>query len=78
MKFLEFFGIDEHGKAAIKSYLRAVLAAGATVAIALSTDIAPEYAILIGAILGPLAKYADKGEKDYGLGSNEHHEYDPI
>ncbi len=37
--------------------------------LALAADLAPEYAILIGSIAAPLAKWADKTEKEYGLGS---------
>lgn len=57
-------------KAAFKSYLRAVLASAITMGIALITDMAPEYAVLIGALAAPLAKWADKTETEYGLGSN--------
>jgi hypothetical protein len=56
-------------KAAFKSYLRAVLASAITMGLALAADLAPEQAILIGSIAGPLAKWADKTEKAYGLGS---------
>ena len=72
----EFFGIDEKGKAAIKSYLRAVLAAAITMGIALLTDLQPQYAVLIGAITAPVAKWADKTEKEYGRGSDD--EDDPM
>lgn len=54
-------------KAAFKSYLRAVLASAVTMGIALATDMAPEYAVLIGSIAAPLAKWADKTEKEFGL-----------
>ena len=54
-------------KAAVKSYFRAVLASAITMGLALAADLAPEYAILIGSIAGPLAKWADKTEKEYGL-----------
>jgi hypothetical protein len=37
--------------------------------VALLTDMAPQYAIMIGAIAGPALKWADKSEKDFGLGS---------
>jgi hypothetical protein len=57
--------------AAFKSYLRALLAAGITMGIALLTDLKPEYAVLIGALAAPLAKWADKNEKEYGRGSAE-------
>jgi len=56
-------------KAAFKSYLRAVLASAVTMGLALAADLAPEQAILIGSLAGPLAKWADKTEKEYGLGA---------
>ena len=57
--------------AAIKSYLRALLASGITMGIALLTNMRPEYAVLIGALAAPLAKWADKTETEYGIGSKE-------
>jgi hypothetical protein len=60
---------DPKSKAAFKSYLRAVLASAITMGLALAADLAPEQAILIGSLAGPLAKWADKTEKAYGLGS---------
>ena len=54
-------------KAAFKSYLRAVLASAVTMGIALVTDLAPEYAILIGGITAPLVKWADRTEQEFGL-----------
>ena len=54
-------------KAAFKSYLRAVLASAATMGIALATDLAPEYAILIGGLTAPIVKWADKSEADFGI-----------
>lgn len=59
----------KESKAAFKSYARAVLASAVTMGIALATDMAPEYAVLIGAVVAPLAKWADKTEKEYGVGS---------
>ena len=56
-------------KAAFKSYLRAVLASAITLGLALAADLAPEQAILVGALAGPLAKWADKTEKEYGRGT---------
>jgi hypothetical protein len=56
-------------KAAFKSYLRAVLASAVTLGLALAADLAPEYAILIGSVAGPLAKWADKAEKEFGVGA---------
>ena len=54
---------------AFKSYARAVLASAVTMGIALAADLAPQYAILIGSIAGSAAKWADKTEQEYGLGS---------
>jgi hypothetical protein len=54
-------------KAAIKSYLRAVAASGATVALAIVGDIKPEYAILLGAIVAPLIKAIDPKEVEFGV-----------
>lgn len=61
--------ISDKDIAAIKSYLRACLAAAITMGIALLTDMKPEYAVLIGALAAPLAKWADKNDKDYGRGT---------
>jgi len=55
--------------AALKSYARAVLASAVTMGIALAADLAPQYAILIGSLAAPLAKWADKTEQEFGLGS---------
>lgn len=56
-------------KAAFKSYVRAVVASAVTMGVALATDMAPEYAILIGSVAGPAVKWADKTERDFGYGS---------
>ena len=69
--WLEKIGIGNKEQAMIKSYLRAVFASAITMGIALLTDMKPEYAVLIGAIAAPLAKWADKTEKEYGRGSDE-------
>lgn len=53
-------------KAAAKDYLVAVAASAVTMGIALLLDFAPEYAVLIGAITAPAAKWADKNSKEYG------------
>ena len=58
---------SKESKAAFKSYARAVLASAVTMGLSLAADLAPEYAILIGSIAAPLAKWADKTEKEYGL-----------
>ena len=65
------FVISDKTKAALKSYARAVLAAAITMGIATATDMAPQYAVLIGAIAAPLVKWADKAEKDFGRGSKK-------
>jgi len=64
------FKLSKKQEAAIKSYLRAVLASAITMGIALLTDMKPEYAVVIGAVAAPLAKWADKAEKDFGRGSS--------
>ena len=61
--------LNKKQTAAVKSYLRALLAASIVMGIALLTDLAPQYAVLIGALAAPLAKWADKTEKAYGVGS---------
>lgn len=63
------FKLSKKQVAAIKSYLRAVLASAIVMGIALLTDLAPQYAVMIGAVAAPLAKWADKNDSDYGLGS---------
>jgi hypothetical protein len=59
---------DKHKKA-IKSYLHAVAASAIVMGVALLTEMAPHYAVLIGAIAGPAIKWADKHDDDFGLGS---------
>jgi hypothetical protein len=63
----KFFGPKE--VKAIKDYALAVIAAAVSMGIALATDMAPQYAVIIGAIAAPAAKWANKNSKDYGLGS---------
>ena len=53
--------------AAIKSYLRAVAASGITVALAIAGDLRPEYAVLLGALVGPLIKALDVTESEFGI-----------
>ena len=43
-------------KKALKDYLLAVAASAITIAVALASDMAPQYAVLIGAIAGPAIK----------------------
>lgn len=61
--------IGDKNYAMVKSYLRAVLASAVTLGIALASNLKPEYAVLIGAVAAPLAKWADKNEKQFGVGS---------
>jgi len=68
--------LSEKELKALKSYMRAVAAAAITMGLALLTDLKPEYAVLIGAVFGPLIKWADSQEKDYGLGVED--DEDPI
>lgn len=55
----------------IADYVMAVGAAAVTMGIALLTDMAPQYAVVIGALAAPLVKWADKHSKDYGRGSKK-------
>jgi len=61
--------LNKKQTSAVKSYLRAVLASAIVMGIALLTDIAPQYAVVIGALAAPAAKWADKNEPDFGVGS---------
>ena len=53
-------------KEAFKDYCLAVAASGVTMGLALILDFAPEYAVLIGAITAPAARWADKNSPQYG------------
>ena len=62
--------MNKKHKAAVKSYLRAVAASGITVLLAIVADIRPEFAILAGALIAPIAKAIDPSsgtEADYGV-----------
>jgi hypothetical protein len=62
--------LSKKHQAAIKSYLRAVAASGITVVLAIVADIRPEFAILAGALIAPIAKAIDPtsgAEHDYGV-----------
>ena len=54
---------------AIKDYGLAVIAAAVTMGVGLATDLAPQFAIVIGALAAPALKWANVHSKDYGLGS---------
>lgn len=51
---------------AFKDYLLAVAASTVTMSIAFALNFAPEYAVLIGAITAPAARWADKNSPQYG------------
>jgi hypothetical protein len=53
-------------KAVLKSYIRAIAGAAVAMGIALITDIAPQYAVIIGAVAAPAIKWADKTETEFG------------
>lgn len=53
-------------KAVIKSYIRAIAGAAVAMGIALLTDLAPQYAVLLGAVAAPAIKWADKTEAEFG------------
>jgi len=56
-------------KKALKDYGLAVLASAVTMGVALLSDMAPQYAIMIGAVAAPAMKWASKNSKDYGVGA---------
>jgi len=59
--------ITKKHKAIAKSYIRAIVGAAVAMGIALLTDLAPQYAVLLGAITAPAIKWADKTEEEFGL-----------
>jgi hypothetical protein len=59
--------LSKKQKAVIKSYIRAVAGAAVAMGIALLTDLAPQYAVLLGAVAAPAIKWADKTEAEFGL-----------
>jgi hypothetical protein len=59
--------INEEKKKMIKSYLRAVAASAVVLILAIVGDIRPELAVLLGAVLAPLAKWFDPSETDFGI-----------
>lgn len=63
--------LSDKNKKALKDYGLAVVASAVTMGIALASDMAPQYAVLIGSVALPLTKWANKNSKDYGLGSEE-------
>jgi hypothetical protein len=63
--------LSEKHKKAVKSYFHAVAASAIVMGVALLSELEPHYAVLIGALAGPAIKWADKHDKDFGLGSKE-------
>ena len=63
------FKLNAKQKKALKDYGLAVVASAVTMGVALLTDMAPQYAIIIGAIAAPAIKWASKNSKDYGIGA---------
>jgi hypothetical protein len=61
--------INKKQKEIFKSYLRSVAAATITTVLALVADVKPEYAILAGALVAPLARYFDPKDKSFGINS---------
>jgi len=61
--------INEKQKKAIKDYGLAIAASAVTMGVALLTDMAPQYAVIIGAVAAPAIKWASKNSKDYGVGT---------
>lgn len=59
--------LDEAKKKMLKSYLRAVAASAVVLILAIVGDVRPELAVLLGAILAPLAKWFDPTETDFGV-----------
>lgn len=63
--------ISDKNLKALKDYGLAVIASAVTMGVALASDMAPQYAVLIGSVALPLTKWANKNSKDYGIGSDK-------
>jgi len=63
------FKLNDKQKKALKDYGLAVLASAVTMGVALLSDMAPQYAVIIGAVAAPAVKWASKNSRDYGIGS---------
>jgi hypothetical protein len=61
--------LDKKKKEILKSYARSIAAATITTVLALVADWNPEYAILAGAIVAPLARYIDPKDDKFGINS---------
>ncbi len=58
--------LSKKHKSILQSYLRAIAGAAVAMGITLLTDLAPHYAVLIGAVAAPAIKWADKTEAEFG------------
>jgi hypothetical protein len=56
---------------ALKDYLYAVAASAVTLGITTVNDMWPGYAVIVGALAAPAIKWANKHNKDYGMGSDK-------
>lgn len=56
---------------AIKSWATAVAAVAVFSGVQMLTDLAPQYAALIAALVAPALKWADKNDDAFGLGSKK-------
>jgi hypothetical protein len=61
--------LDNKKKEILKSYARSIAAATITTVLALVANWNPEYAILAGAIVAPLARYFDPADEKFGINS---------
>lgn len=61
--------LSEKNKKVILDYFLAVAAAAVTLGVSAVTNVAPQYAIIVGALAAPAIKWADKHSKDYGRGT---------
>lgn len=58
--------LDAKKKKMVTDYILAVAAAAVTMGVALLTDMAPQYAVLVGALAAPATKWASVHSHDYG------------
>ena len=56
---------------AIKAWATGVAAVAVFSGVQLATDLAPQYAAVIAALVAPAIKWADKNDDAFGLGSKE-------
>ena len=56
---------------AIKAWATGVAAVAVFSGVQLATDLAPQYAAVIAALVAPVLKWADKNDDAFGLGSKK-------